>query len=404
MKQIRGLFLVLIFPASVLAQRTMTQSHHPPAAGAVDIKSPDGTILKASYFAAAKPGPGVLLFHQSDRRRNSWDEVAAQLAAAGINTLTVDSRAHGESRGKWPLDLDAAFQYLVSQPGVNRDVIGVGGAGVLGVEKSVETARRHPGQIKSLVLLSGETLRDGLQFLHQAPGLPELFVVSDDEEYPPIQEAMQLLYASASSPAKKLIHYVAAEEAPWLWYEPFDIGKVPAHGGHGTDMFKPHPELPGIIVHWLVTTLLKTPGHAPADAVAAAPILEQVEFENGVPQVTQQLLEARKRDPEVQLWPEISMTTIGEGFMRAGDPKSAIEVLKLNLIAYSDSADAHENLAEAYLQDGQNDLARQHAEKALAILDAHTVPASSWTDTNEYRGEIRRSAQKTLKQLSEKQG
>jgi hypothetical protein len=369
----------------------------------VDLKSPDGTISKGSYFAAAKSGPGVLLFHQSNRTRKSWEDIAGQLAAVGINVLTIDTDPKKPRKQRWPGDLDAAFEFLVSQLGVNRDVVGIGGAGVIGVEDSVETARPHSGEVKSLVLLSGETLRDGLQFLHQTPGLPELFVVSDDDEYPPIQEAMQLLYASASSPAKKLIHYVAAEEAPWLWYEPFDIGKVPAHGGHGTDMFKPHPELPGIIVHWFVTTLLKTPGHAPADAVAATPILEQVEFENGVPQVTQQLLEVRKRDPEVQLWPEISMTTIGEGFMRAGDPKSAIEVLKLNLLAYSDSADAHENLAEAYLQDGQNDLARQHAEKALAILDSRKTPASSWTDTEQYRSEIRRSAQKTLKQLSEKQ-
>jgi hypothetical protein len=37
----------------------------------------------------------------------------------------------------------------------------------------------------------------------------------------------------------------------------------------------------------------------------------------------------------------------------------------------------------------KKDLARQHAEETLAILDSHTVPASSWTDTDQYRGEIR---------------
>ena len=35
-------------------------------------------------------------------------------------------------------------------------------------------------------------------------------------------------------------------------------------------MFKVHPELPGIIVDWFVTTLIKTPGHAAADTVASA--------------------------------------------------------------------------------------------------------------------------------------
>src|SRR5437762_2575876 len=66
----------------------------------IDLKAPDGTILKASYFAAAKPGPGVLLFHQSNRTRKEWDMVGRQLAAAGINTLTVDSRGRGESGGQ----------------------------------------------------------------------------------------------------------------------------------------------------------------------------------------------------------------------------------------------------------------------------------------------------------------
>jgi hypothetical protein len=51
----------------------------------IDLKSADGTILKGSYFAAAKPGPGVLLFHQDNRTRESCEGVAAQLADAGIN-------------------------------------------------------------------------------------------------------------------------------------------------------------------------------------------------------------------------------------------------------------------------------------------------------------------------------
>ena len=371
----------------------------------VDLKASDGTMLKASYFAAAKPGPGVLLLHQSNRDRKSWDDVAGQLAAAGINTLTLDMRGFGESggtrTGKLTDDIDTAFQYLVSQPGVQRDVIGVGGAGWLGILNSVEAARRHPAEVKSLVLLSGETLRDGLKFLHQAWQLPELFVFSDDDEYPPTQDAMKLLYVTASSPSKKLVHYSAAEDAPWVWYETSDISKVPATGGHGTDMFKVHAELPGIIVHWFVTTLIKTPGHGPADALAAAPILNQLQMPGGAAQVTRQLLEARRKDPQTQLWPEVAVDIIGEDYQRAGDVKNAIEIFKLNLLAYPDSADAHNNLADAYLADGQKDLARQYAEKALAMLDSHAAPLSSWSDTEQRRGEIRRDAEQILKKLKE---
>jgi tetratricopeptide (TPR) repeat protein len=215
---------------------------------------------------------------------------------------------------------------------------------------------------------------------------------------------MELLYVTASSPSRKFVHYSASHEAPWLWYEPFDIGKVPAKGGHGTDMFKVHPELPGIIVDWFVTTLIKTPGHAPADTVASASVIIQIQMPGGVAQVTQQLIEARRRDQDAQLFPEITVSTIGQDHMRAGEPKLAVDVLKLVLFAYPESADANETLAEAYLADGQKELARQHAEKALALLDSHRLPASSWTDTEQYRGEIRRGAEKTLSKLGEKQG
>jgi len=408
MKQMQiSLFLAALIFAVIAFGKDRTSSGR-----AVDLKSYDGTVLKGTYFPAAKPGPAVLLYHQSNRTRKEWDMVARQLAAAGINTLTVDVRGHGESGGQegrgearkkqWPLDLDAAFQYLISQPGVKRDVIGIGGAGVIGVENSVETARRHSAEVKSLVLLSGETLREGLDFLRQASELPELFVVADDDEYPPIVEGMELLYITASSPSRKFVHYSASHEAPWLWYEPFDIGKVPANGGHGTDLFKPHPELPGIIVDWFVTTLIKTPGHAPADTVASAAILNQIEMPGGVAQVTQQLMEARRKDPQVQLFPEITVDILASGHLREGDAKTAIEIFKLNLLAYPDSADAHYNLADAYLADGQKELARQYAEKALALLDSYAAPLSSWSDTEQRRGEIRRSAERTLQKLDEK--
>ena len=426
MKQIRIVLLLalLVFAAAALrhiatsaraASVPQAQLSPPPAARVVDLKASDGTILKTSYFAAAKPGPGVLLLHQSNRTRKAWDDLAGQLAAAGINTLTLDMRGYGESGGipdykvpdaEWAQvrnlytgDIDTAFRYLISQPGVKRDVIGVGGAGALGVLRSVQVARQHTAEVKSLVLLSGEVPQDGLQFLHQAWQLPELLVFSDDDEYPPTQDAMKLLYLTASSPSKKLVHYSAAEDAPWLWYEPFDIGKVPANGGHGTDMFKPHPELSGIIVHWFVTTLIKTPGHAPADALASAAIIDQIRAPGGVAQVTQQLMEARRKDPEAQLFPEITVSIIGQDHMRDDEPKLAVEVLKLVLLAYPDSADANETLAEAYLADEQKDLARQHAEKALALLDSHAAPASSWSDTEQRRGEIHRGAQDVLKKL-----
>jgi len=373
-----------------------------PAPRALDVKAADGTSLKGTYFAAGKAGPGVLLVHQSDRSRKSWSSVAAQLAAAGINTLTIDMRGFGESggerRARAPEDLDAALQVLASQPGVDRDVIGLGGAGWLGVLHCVEAARRHPAQVKSLVLMSGETESDGMNFLRQAHQLPELFVFSDEDEYPPTQDAMKLLYLTASSPAKKLVHYAAVADAPWLWYETSDASRVPAQGGHGTDMFAAHPELPGIVVQWLVTTLIKTPGNAPADALAAAPVLNRLQVPAEIAEVKEQFIQLRKTNPAAQIWPEAAVDLIGEHYERSGDIKSAIETFRLNLMAYPDSADAHSNLADAYLADGQKELARQLAEKALVLLDKHLAPVSSWSDTEQRRAEIRKEILRVLKE------
>src|SRR5689334_3232898 len=157
-------WLACAVPSEAAAQSS------PPAPRVVELKASDGTRLEGTYFAAGKPGPGVILSHQAQRTRDSWSEVARQLAAAGIHTLTVDSRAKGKSGGSvddwkkwWFEDLDVAFDFLVAQPDVDDHVIGVGGAGGLGVESAVETARRHAAQVKSLVLLSGETEPQQLQ-------------------------------------------------------------------------------------------------------------------------------------------------------------------------------------------------------------------------------------------------
>jgi tetratricopeptide (TPR) repeat protein len=158
--------------------------------------------------------------------------------------------------------------------------------------------------------------------------------------------------------------------------------------------------LPSIIVGWFETTLVKTPGHAPADGLAAAPILNQLQSPGGAMPVRQLLLEARRTDPQAQLWPEVAVDIIGEDYQRAGDVKNAIEVFKLNLLAYPDSADANSNLADAYLADDQKDLARQYAEKALTLLDSHKAPLSSWSDTDERRGEVRRAIESTLTQAT----
>lgn len=385
--------ILLLLIASALTCATAQQ---PPTPRVVDLKAPDGTALKASFFALAKSGPGVLLLHQCNRQRKVWDELAGQLAAADINTLTLDLRGFGESEGtrfdkltpqeqarveaeKWPGDIDAAFQYLVSQPGVERNVIGVGGASC-GVNNSIQTARRHPVEVKSLVLMSGNTDMAGRQFLRQSSQLPEMFVVADDDEFRPTVDVMPWLFSVSSNSGKKFVRY--------------------ATGGHGADIFKVHPELRGIIVDWFVTTLIKTPGRAPAGqstvpGLPSTEVLNQIEAPGGAAQVAEKLAEARRKDPKAQLFSEGVVNLMGYDHMQAGDTKLAVEIMKLNVTAYPNSPNAYDSLSDAYLADGQKDLARENAKKAIALL------ASDTADDEVRRKLIRDSSEQKLKQLGE---
>jgi len=378
----RPRFLIVVLSALLSASTAVA------AERVVDLTAPDGLALQATYFPAAAPGPGVLLLHQCNRQRKVWDDLARQLAAAGLHVLTIDYRGYGESdgkrfetltppeaqalRAKWPGDIDVAFQYLVSQPGVKKDTIGVGGASC-GVDNSVQAARRHP-EVKSLVLLSGNTDIQGRRFLRTSQ-VPAFFSVANDDEFRPTVAAMQWLYSLAGTSAKQLAQY--------------------EKGGHGADMFPVQPQLPGLIVDWYVQTLIETPGRAPAETrpptiPAEIKVLDEID-RGGTAKVAKQLEDARKSDGKAQLFPEDLVNLLGYEHLQAGDNKAAIEIMKLNARAYPESANVYDSLGDAYLADGQKDLARENAEKALKLLD------TDMTLDERRRAAIKASAERKLK-------
>ena len=361
----------------------------------LDISAPDGLKLKATYFSAKKPGPAVLLLHQCNRQRKVWDGLARQLAASGINVLTFDYRGYGESQGDrfdklppqeigrlqrdvWPGDIEAAFQYLQSQPGVKRDTIGAGGASC-GVQNSIQVAMRHP-EVKSLVLLSGPANAEARHFLRDAKNLPVFFAMADDDEFPDSPIAIQWLFSLDPNPGKKFIHYPT--------------------GGHGADMFAVRPDLVDQIVRWYVTTLIETPGEAPPQK--NAPVVPEqirnlsvIDEPGGATKLSHQLEQARREDPNATLFPESPANIIGYEHLQAGDNAGAIEIFKLNAAAYPDSPNVYDSLSDAYLAAGQKDLARQNAEKTLQLLPSDTK------DPEQLREGIRQSAEGKLKQLGE---
>ncbi len=379
---------ILVLTASLAAVAQQT------APRVVDLTAPDGTNLKATYFAAGRPGPGVLLLHQCNRQRKVWDDLAKQMAATGLNVLTMDFRGFGESGGtplaklppeevikvigeKFPADVDVAFQYLVAQPGVSRDTIGAGGASC-GVNQAVQLARRHP-EVKSLVLLSEGTDKVGRQFLRDSPKLPLFMAAADDDEDLGVVEIMQWLFSLSPNPANKFEHY--------------------ATGGHGVEMFAAHKELPGEIVRWLGSTLRAGPGAAAAKGTAPASretrFLELMDHPGGIGKAGEMFAEARQREPKGVLFSEVVMNRVGYDHLQSGDTKGAVEILKMNVTAYPNSANVYDSLSDAYLADGEKELALENAKKALEHLGTDTA------DSEVRREGIKTNAEEKIKRLGE---
>lgn len=192
----------------------------------VSFTAQDGVALKGSFYSAPKAGPGVLLLHQCNADHRVYDNLATMLSAAGYNVLAFDFRGLGTIADKMAGDVEAAYGFLTSQPGVNSRAIGVVG-GSCGANQAVHAARRHP-EIRTLVLLSGGTDVEGEAFIKGAPNLPILGVASE-EDTDAAALTLKLVSASPSS------------------YSRMDMFKA---AGHAASMFERQPDLEADIVIW----------------------------------------------------------------------------------------------------------------------------------------------------------
>jgi pimeloyl-ACP methyl ester carboxylesterase len=357
-------------PSLLFVAATLPAFADTPAPRTVEITAPDGAALKATYYAASTPGPAVMLLHMCNTDRTSWEPLGPQLSAAGIHALALDYRGYGESAGerfdkltpqerqkivteRWPGDVDAALAYLVSQPGVDKARLGAAG-GSCGVTQAVRLAARHP-DVKSLVLLAGPTDRDGREFLRRSSWLPIFASAAADDQFgADAPQLMQWLTELSGNPRNKFVGF--------------------HDGKHGTEIFGPHPELPQQIAAWYVDTLVKAPAD-PSAAITpkktpASEFWKTLDQPGGIASGVQMFHDVRRRDPNAFLFPETVMNQAGYERLQAGQNKEAIELFKLNVVAYPTSANAQDSLGDGYFADGQLALAFAASEKCLELLPA----------------------------------
>ncbi|MEP1096499.1 MAG: alpha/beta fold hydrolase [Cyclobacteriaceae bacterium] len=211
----------------------------------VRFRTDDNVEIRGSYYTHDQSGPGILLMHQcmEGSDRNSWASVANKLAEEGYHVLAFDFRGYGDSDGQWPdfekmsefisvcrstisRDVNAAFEFLKSQPNVNSDQIGVGGASC-GVFMGIDLAASNP-EIKTMVLFSGPFDIIAREKLNQMDSVPVLTSASvkDTRAF----EAMKRLFSATNNPNSIFIQLKGDR--------------------HGTFMFDIDPDLENKVTAW----------------------------------------------------------------------------------------------------------------------------------------------------------
>jgi imidazolonepropionase-like amidohydrolase len=89
--------------------------------------------------------------------------------------------------------------------------------------------------------------------------------------------------------------------------------------------------------------------------------------EQDVAAAIKQYYDLKAQDPEAYNFSESELCTLGYDLWKAKRIKAAIEIFKLNVVAYPQSSDAHYCLGDAYMEDGDKENAIVSFKKSLEL-------------------------------------
>ena len=213
----------------------------------IDLQGADGVNLKGTYTSPGRPGPAMLLIHQCNMDRTSWEGITSQLVGAGIHVLTLDLRGFGDSEGegmsggfpnllmKSSGDLDIAFEYLVGKDGVDSSSVGIGGASC-GAMLTADLAGRQ-SNVKALMLLSGPPSESAASHIASTPGLAVFGAAATED--PLIEGVADAIKGAVDGSSN-----------------PNSIAKIYSGTEHGLPMFGKNADLEPALVAWIKDRLL----------------------------------------------------------------------------------------------------------------------------------------------------
>lgn len=210
----------------------------------------DGVELSARYFPAAQTGPAVMLLSMCDPStdKSQWVGVAERLQAKGVSAIIFDYRGFGDSGGarpamlrtveeamvywreNWMGDVQAVYDTLARQDGVDTSRIGIGGASC-GVFMGLEFALGREN-VQTFVSMGGPSDQLLAERLAEQDDLP-LLIVSGNEG--PALRWSDEIFAASTHMDTRITKYKRAM--------------------HGTTVFIHNPEVQDQIADWFAAYL-----------------------------------------------------------------------------------------------------------------------------------------------------
>jgi dienelactone hydrolase len=223
-----------------------------PAPQTVKFESAEKAEIVGTFYESPKANsPAVLMLHQWQSDRKSYDEFARKLQAKGFGVFAIDGRGFGESvkttDGKqiapsrtdetvkaMKADVDNAFQFLAKQKNVNAQKIGIVGASY-GSSLAMIYAAENP-QVKAVALLS-----PGLNYFGNMPTEPAVKNYGD--------RPLLLVAAEDDKESADSVKKLGALSGKGSEF------KIYGSGGHGTSLFAAKIGLDDLLEQFLTKNL-----------------------------------------------------------------------------------------------------------------------------------------------------
>lgn len=181
-------------PPAPIVESTGTIQVTAPGSGSMDrftkeqvtLTTGDGVRIAATFYDT-KGEKAVILLHQLNHDRHTWDGFAQAIQRAGYSAIALDFRGHGESESEWKRFTEKEFVAMIEEPNAAATFLRSRGkrvVAILGASIGANTAFRYSSTYKlPAVLLSPGLDYKGIDINNITSTAPTLIVVAEGDEY-----------------------------------------------------------------------------------------------------------------------------------------------------------------------------------------------------------------------------